>query len=1009
MVNKWENKRFVCERCGFKTGDKRYLQNHINSKHENKKAFKCPKCEDRYFVDIFSLRKHIKSFHEKLYKCKQCGNSFCSAHALRYHLRAVHKEITHMKCNYCDFQGVSKKELKSHSCSNHGLIKQLSTTEAENVLRSYLGKLQTENITCVYCKKVFTSLQTYQKHIEQDHVGKRGYRCPLCKFTTAQPKNIVAHVHTAHSKRHLKCKYCLKFYLSETNLAKHYKKHHEQDTTKVESNLFEKFEKNYQVSEETFEQSTNQAINIHSRTKHQKNLNNLGKISTNESFMLEQPNSSILESNTADNHSPVTPDNFSNIHVNELVNEKDPLAVQVEDKLNKALETNEDKIITGDIIVNVIPDKFKNDPIKDDDDQHLASLSSLQRDNTIESTKTSSETSLIEQAEGLKPTEIRTIGEKTINVNTNILKNTSNLEMANLSSKKNAGLKKWQIKRFFCDKCDYKASDPRYLQSHINAKHDNIRPFKCNKCEKSFTDKNKLQEHIKGFHDLIYKCKICEKLFFYSESLKHHMRTIHMEVKKFKCKLCDFVSIKQSAVKEHANNVHDGKTALSQEEVENTLSTFSNCKTVKCLYCENVFWTNELYMAHIESDHPGLNGFACPVCTFTSNRLKDMEHHIRVEHSRKSLKCDYCDRYFTLEGYRVRHMIQEHNNNTSGASNSMEVSNDTPDANSFDTLKQNYASDNADMSSINFQERLSDDNSSEDTTDTNVYSNINEHDIDISEEMEDEISRKNAQYLEELENEAIKEQMVKQLHYSFKCSQCPKKYTTGHTLRRHYRSAHLKTADFFCPKCHYSCMDARALRKHMETKHGEPQYKPVNQIYFNNMHENKNDHSEPENNIKIADTSVIMKENNMSSRPPHFKISQTKPTSHASRNIKYSGIEPSTSENMSQENKNNLPFKTHEKIPMVNNKKDTFTKFRPRRYRCKSLILPRSSFCLNEKDLPVSKEQLNFYNMTRKPPEKEVTHNISFQNHKPDEKIVKSELDDDLMAVVALADDFFSN
>ena len=65
------HKVYKCESCGKSFSQKRYLQKHIYTVHEDNKHYNCKSC-DKSFTYPYNLKKHIQTVHEghKDYQCE---------------------------------------------------------------------------------------------------------------------------------------------------------------------------------------------------------------------------------------------------------------------------------------------------------------------------------------------------------------------------------------------------------------------------------------------------------------------------------------------------------------------------------------------------------------------------------------------------------------------------------------------------------------------------------------------------------------------------------------------------------------------------------------------------------------------------------------------------------------------------------------------------------------------------------------------------------------------------
>ena len=133
-------KKFDCQFCRKKFGQKAHLSVHINSVHIQARNFKCEECAYKSTTKGM-LEKHVKTVHrkEKPFECDLCPSKFgqkgtpsaffkpfsyslytvfFQAH-LQKHRLSIHAESKPYACDKCDFHAVLKADLERHFKSVH--------------------------------------------------------------------------------------------------------------------------------------------------------------------------------------------------------------------------------------------------------------------------------------------------------------------------------------------------------------------------------------------------------------------------------------------------------------------------------------------------------------------------------------------------------------------------------------------------------------------------------------------------------------------------------------------------------------------------------------------------------------------------------------------------------------------------------------------------------------------------------------------------------------------------
>ncbi|XP_072948458.1 uncharacterized protein [Epargyreus clarus] len=117
----------------------------------------------------------------KVYKCNNCGNTFCSRNSLRTHIHRLHYRT--YKCKVCD----------------------VSFHKAKYIAHK---KIHPIRWPCQYCPKTYNTSWTCKQH-ENTHTQEVQYQCDICKKFFAHKLTLARHI-LRHSGRHKKfvCDYC---------------------------------------------------------------------------------------------------------------------------------------------------------------------------------------------------------------------------------------------------------------------------------------------------------------------------------------------------------------------------------------------------------------------------------------------------------------------------------------------------------------------------------------------------------------------------------------------------------------------------------------------------------------------------------------------------------------------------------------------------------------------------------------------------------------------------------
>ena len=111
--------RYSCDSCEYVTTQKVHLKTHINAAHLKSKQFACSKC-DKSFTSKYHKNSHMSRIHEKMVKikCIHCPKEINQLN-MKTHVLRLHSEAENVPCDFCDFIGRSKRQLKDHTRFKH--------------------------------------------------------------------------------------------------------------------------------------------------------------------------------------------------------------------------------------------------------------------------------------------------------------------------------------------------------------------------------------------------------------------------------------------------------------------------------------------------------------------------------------------------------------------------------------------------------------------------------------------------------------------------------------------------------------------------------------------------------------------------------------------------------------------------------------------------------------------------------------------------------------------------
>ncbi|XP_070505290.1 zinc finger protein 91-like [Chironomus tepperi] len=221
---------------------------------------------------------------------------------------------------------------------------------------------------------------------------------------------------------------------------------------------------------------------------------------------------------------------------------------------------------------------------------------------------------------------------------------------------------------FLCNECPKAYNTAADLAQHQRAHDKGKDPFECKECKMFFEARSKFNVHMKTHKTVVKKppvprkvepkeCPICEKSFV---SLSKHNQIVHMNQRNYDCEFCDKKFGKKSGLDRHVLTVHKKEKNFNCEECGKAFGEKAQLKKHErlhlftyCARCKDHF---EDIKQHNGEKHSNLK-HSCESCFKVFERLRDLESHIKIRHSTvRSYFCDYCDKGFAEKIQIERHM-----------------------------------------------------------------------------------------------------------------------------------------------------------------------------------------------------------------------------------------------------------------------------------------------------------------------------------------------------------------
>ena len=208
-----------------------------------------------------------------------------------------------------------------------------------------------------------------------------------------------------------------------------------------------------------------------------------------------------------------------------------------------------------------------------------------------------------------------------------------------------------------CDTCDKTFLSKKHLSFHVQVDHLG-KYLDCNFCEETFRNTSTQRHHILLVHENYSRCGDCSKIFKDYETLKIHKQSHRVEKK---CTSCEKTFLSDNGLDNHNKLVHENqKMCKSCRKIfpnEETLANHQqNCnKEVVCEVCQKTFKTAFTLRQHKSVTHE--NYLQCTRCWKYFSDNEKLRIHIQ---SHEDVKCEYCDKTFTSNSVKIRHVKLTH-------------------------------------------------------------------------------------------------------------------------------------------------------------------------------------------------------------------------------------------------------------------------------------------------------------------------------------------------------------
>ena len=199
--------------------------------------------------------------------------------------------------------------------------------------------------------------------------------------------------------------------------------------------------------------------------------------------------------------------------------------------------------------------------------------------------------------------------------------------------------------------------------------------FQCSLCNMVFSVKQRFAQHYKLVHEKIkeFKCKFCGKEFGQKARMITHIESIHEKIKNHKCSECQKSFTRKDQLSVHFKTYHKnerpyectvcdkGFVSMYNMKLHQKTMHTDKPKTLKCDLCSKYFSLEKQLKTHIKGVHQGIRNHSCDKCDKTYQTSSAMRYHKEMVHfGIKRHKCNDCEFGSTFPSDLQKHIKQVH-------------------------------------------------------------------------------------------------------------------------------------------------------------------------------------------------------------------------------------------------------------------------------------------------------------------------------------------------------------
>ncbi|CAG9789645.1 unnamed protein product [Diatraea saccharalis] len=184
------------------------------------------------FETFGSIERHM-NVHFRNYVCKDCGTGFVTRYRLKVHVKSMHVGGS-FPCEICKKVFTTQQKHNSHVNTVHKMLKRFKCTKCPERFSEYFRRqkhmVEEHGVAplqykCNVCDKSFDRRYTLSRHMKRDHLEERDFQCHLCSYKCFTNNELRVHMIKHNGERIFECSVCKKSYARKKTLKEHMRIH----------------------------------------------------------------------------------------------------------------------------------------------------------------------------------------------------------------------------------------------------------------------------------------------------------------------------------------------------------------------------------------------------------------------------------------------------------------------------------------------------------------------------------------------------------------------------------------------------------------------------------------------------------------------------------------------------------------------------------------------------------------------------------------------------------------